>query len=188
MTTNTSKTGFLGITHGWWVMISLAYTLSPIDLVPALLLGPLGIVDNFGVLVFGFYSFIQWLKCRASSSSPPPPTSVPMQAARVTVIPATSPPFAPPRVSPEASLQRVRPGSDDRTAGYDARLSPRADTSAFEAQVIDVDGGAERCADPTAGSAERARTGAPSRGTDGRIATARLKAADAGAQPQDGVQ
>lgn len=62
---NNSRIGFLGISHGWWVVICVIYTLLPIDLASAWFFGPLGIVDNFGVVGFGFYSFIRWLSARS---------------------------------------------------------------------------------------------------------------------------
>jgi len=49
-----------GITHGWWVVICAAYIVSPIDLMPELILGPLGIPDDIGMLGFGIWNFVRW--------------------------------------------------------------------------------------------------------------------------------
>ena len=53
-----------GIKHGWWVLICLAYMISPIDIAPELFLGPLGIADDLGVAAFALYNLMGWLKAR----------------------------------------------------------------------------------------------------------------------------
>ena len=62
-----SSRGPFRIPHGWWVIIAIVYILSPIDLIPELVLGPLGIVDDAGMLAFGAYSARRWWQSRVSS-------------------------------------------------------------------------------------------------------------------------
>jgi uncharacterized membrane protein YkvA (DUF1232 family) len=52
-----------GLRYSWWVLIALAYIVSPIDLVPDALL-PFGIVDDAGMAAFGVYNLVSWLRWR----------------------------------------------------------------------------------------------------------------------------
>jgi uncharacterized membrane protein YkvA (DUF1232 family) len=92
---NTSRDRFLGISYGWWVVICVIYTLSPIDLVPALLLGPIGLGDNLGVIAFGFYNFIRWLESRSATRLQGSNHATPARVQRVVDVEAT--PVAPRR-------------------------------------------------------------------------------------------
>ena len=56
-----------GIPHGWWVLICLLYILSPVDLVPEIILGPLGLVDDIGLLMFGVASAKKWWQGRSAA-------------------------------------------------------------------------------------------------------------------------
>jgi uncharacterized membrane protein YkvA (DUF1232 family) len=62
------KKGVYGVRYGWWVVICLAYMLSPIDLMPELVLGPLGFADDAGIALFGLYNFMKWLKGRRAGT------------------------------------------------------------------------------------------------------------------------
>lgn len=41
------------------LIVTVLYVLSPIDLVPEILFGPFGLVDDLGVLLFGLQSFLR---------------------------------------------------------------------------------------------------------------------------------
>ena len=66
--------GLYGIKHGWWAIICLVYVLSPLDLAPELILGPIGVIDDAGVALFGFYNaakwVAQWRRARRGRSRP----------------------------------------------------------------------------------------------------------------------
>ncbi len=58
------RRGVWGIPYGWWIVICMVYVISPLDLMPELLLGPLGIPDDIGMFGFGVYNFVQWIRAR----------------------------------------------------------------------------------------------------------------------------
>ncbi len=58
--TTKPRRGRFGISHGWWVVICLAYIVSPFDFVPEAVLGLLGVVDDAGVAAFAVYNLVQW--------------------------------------------------------------------------------------------------------------------------------
>lgn len=61
----TRPRGLARIPPGWWVVICLIYLISPIDLMPELILGPMiGLVDDAGILAFAVYNFVLWLRGR----------------------------------------------------------------------------------------------------------------------------
>jgi uncharacterized membrane protein YkvA (DUF1232 family) len=51
------------IKSNWLLILSLVYVLSPLDFIPELLLGPIGIIDDGGLLIVllikATYSFIK---------------------------------------------------------------------------------------------------------------------------------
>lgn len=53
--------GLWGLKHGWWVVISLVYMVSPLDAIPDFI-PVLGLLDDMGVFVFMLYNLVQWLK------------------------------------------------------------------------------------------------------------------------------
>lgn len=63
--------GLYGIRHGWWAVICLLYVLSPIDLAPELIFGPVGLADDAGIAAFGIFNFVKWFRARRQRSSPP---------------------------------------------------------------------------------------------------------------------
>lgn len=65
--------GPYGLRHGWWVLICLAYLISPIDLVPEAILGPLGLFDDAGIAAFGLYSLACWFRNRRRPNPAPVP-------------------------------------------------------------------------------------------------------------------
>jgi hypothetical protein len=57
------------ISHGWWVVICLVYVISPVDLMPELLLGPIiGGVDDAGIAAFAMYNLYRWFVERRRKS------------------------------------------------------------------------------------------------------------------------
>lgn len=60
--------GLYGIRYGWWVIICIAYILSPIDIIPEAFLGPLGVMDDAGIAAFGVYNFARWFVGRRARS------------------------------------------------------------------------------------------------------------------------
>lgn len=40
------------IKENWVIILSLIYILSPIDFIPEILVGPLGLIDDLGVVLF----------------------------------------------------------------------------------------------------------------------------------------
>ncbi len=61
---------------------TLAYVISPVDFLPAAVFGPLGLVDDFTVLVFGCQAFLrrvpkaivdEHVAALAPQAAPPPP-------------------------------------------------------------------------------------------------------------------
>ena len=59
------RKGPFGLTYGWWVIISIVYIISPIDLLPDMI-PIIGWTDDTGMFGFGIYCFIRWLKARSS--------------------------------------------------------------------------------------------------------------------------
>ncbi|HYE62402.1 MAG TPA: YkvA family protein [Phycisphaerales bacterium] len=59
--------GLWGIKHGWWVVISLVYMISPLDAIPDFI-PVLGLMDDLGVFVFMLYNLVQWLKTSSWAS------------------------------------------------------------------------------------------------------------------------
>ncbi|MEO6729352.1 MAG: YkvA family protein [Candidatus Dojkabacteria bacterium] len=50
------------IKQHWFLILSLIYILSPIDFIPELFLGPLGLIDDLGLVVFLlFYEGVKFI-------------------------------------------------------------------------------------------------------------------------------
>lgn len=182
VTMHTSRLGAYGISHGWWVVICVVYCLSPIDALPELLLGPLGLVDDFGVMMFGFYSFLRWI---IGLLSPTAAASTEASAHSVTArAQAPQPPLILPRSTTPATplladmdAAECMPNSSDQVSRF----------SVFEVQVVEDDDGSARFVDVSAPTAEYARNVVAAKGADGRIAKVRLKGSGGNATDKNGL-
>jgi uncharacterized membrane protein YkvA (DUF1232 family) len=58
------RRGLYGVPHAWWVVACLVYIISPFDFFPEFIFGPIGLVDDAGVLAFGAANLIYWLSNR----------------------------------------------------------------------------------------------------------------------------
>jgi len=162
-TTTPSNGGPFGLP--WWVVLVACgiYVLSPIDFLPELLLGCIGVPDDIGVLGFGIYSLVRTL----SGSGPPRPSATPAAAAqepRTVVVPARA---APPP-------QQVPGRPEVLAAEVTAPRSAPSVYGLFAVQVLDEDG-TEVCLEVEARDAEAARATVRGMGADGRLGKVRLK-------------
>lgn len=175
ITAPTTATGHLGISHGWWVVICIIYALSPIDLLPALLLGPLGIFDDLGVMCFGFLSFVRWTRARSAA----PERKSQFQTDTITtarVVHASSLTRPSLLLPVDSAPLTAELESTDSTRLLDAQPPMRGGgPSEFEVQIVDPDDGTSRWVEVCAGTADQARTLIASKGADGQIARVRLK-------------
>ena len=58
------RRGLYGVPHAWWVVICLLYIISPFDFFPEIIFGPIGLVDDAGILAFGASNLVHWLNNR----------------------------------------------------------------------------------------------------------------------------
>jgi hypothetical protein len=170
-----SKTGYLGLSYGWWVVICIVYTLSPIDLVPAWVFGPLGLVDNVGVAAFGFYNFVRWTQAR--SAGPVATTEVRSEApTRASVVDVSVVP-APPRMLSADPVPQLVASVSSNPVGVrrGSPVGPSDAVSEFEVQIVDSEDGTSRWVAVLADTAEQARAVVAAKGGDGGIGRVRLK-------------
>lgn len=142
-----------------WLIASVVYVLSPIDLLPEFPLGCIGVLDDLGIAAFGILCFVRMLTGWFATPVP----AVAHSVRSVTVEPVR-PPTGEPRMITARPARQIP-----------AAPAPIARNAAiFIVQVLDVDG-LEQRVEVEARDAEHAREMVTALGADGQIGKVWLK-------------
>jgi hypothetical protein len=162
MPATTRDTGPFGTP--WWAtaLVCFLWVISPLDPIPEVPLGCIGLVDDLGVGAFGMYSAARAVRVMVRG---PVQTHVPV---------APEPPRTVALEPVPASRAAVGRMIDVSTAGTRSAMSAHEVSAVFVVQVVD-DEGIEQRIEVEARDAEHARALVASLGADGRIVKVWLK-------------